>query len=396
MRSEADAHERDPYTASSRKMEAIGRLAGGIAHDFSNLLTVILGASEHLLNGLPAEDPLWQEAESIRTSALRAVAMTRQLLAFSRQQASEPTVLSVNDVIATAEPLLRRLIGEDVELATSFSPDVGFVRADASQLEQVLLNLAVNARDAMPSGGTLTIETRRVSIDRDCAGLELPPGRYSVLHVRDTGVGMDAETRARAFEPFFTTKERGRGTGLGLATVYGIVRESGGSVHVESSPGAGTEMRVFLPSVPEPLTSPVIVAPPAASVPGGNETVLVVEDEDGVRELVGEMLEAVGYQVLSAGRPAGAVQACQDFAGTIDLLLTDVVMPEMNGLELARRIRAVKPATRVLFMSGYPEHTALAGGSLEHGMQLLAKPFDRQTLLRSVRAALDAASADPA
>jgi nitrogen-specific signal transduction histidine kinase/CheY-like chemotaxis protein len=393
MQSEASLNSRDPYTTGSQKMEAIGRLAGGIAHDFSNLLTVILGASEHLLDGLPPDDPLWHEAESIRTSALRAVSMTRQLLAFSRQQVFEPTVLRVNDVIAGAEPLLRRLIGEDVELTTSCSPDVGFVLADGSQLEQVLLNLTVNARDAMPSGGRLTIETRTVQVHADAAQLELAAGRYVVLRVTDTGVGMSAETQAHAFEPFFTTKERGKGTGLGLATVYGIVRESGGAVQIESHPGAGTVMCVFLPSVEEPLRTPVMAVVPDAPPRGGGETILVVEDEDGVRDLVSEMLAAVGYKVMSASRPAAAVQVCEGFAGGIDLLLTDVVMPEMNGLELARRIRTVKPATRVLFMSGYPEHTALPGGSLEQGMRLVAKPFDRQTLLRSVRAALDASAA---
>ncbi|HLB44933.1 MAG TPA: ATP-binding protein, partial [Candidatus Limnocylindrales bacterium] len=386
---ETALRERDEQLRQAQKMEAIGRLAGGVAHDFSNLLTIILGASERLLDRLPIGNPLYKDADSIRHSADRAAAMTQQLLAFSRQRVVAPTVLNLNDVLAGTERFLRPLIGEDIELRTCCAPDAGSVRADRTQIEQVLLNLAINARDAMPGGGRLTIEIENVDEKTAPPDLPLESGRYVLASVTDTGVGMDADTQTRAFEPFFTTKGPGKGTGLGLATVYGIVKQSGGFLAIRSAPGVGTRMMFCLPHVDDVATVRTAPTGPSA-IERGHETVLLVEDEDGVRELVKDMLELAGYEVLEADQPGAAERICRAFSGTIHLLLTDVVMPETNGQELARRVLALRPAAKVLFMSGYPEQGA-GGSVLAPGVHFIAKPFERRALLRRVRSVLDEA-----
>jgi signal transduction histidine kinase/ActR/RegA family two-component response regulator len=389
---EAALRERDEQLRQAQKMEVIGRLAGGIAHDFGNLLTVIIGATGRLLEGLPDESPFREHAGSIRESAERASAMTRQLLGFTRRQAAVATVIDLNDVLSSTEQLLRRLLGEHVELRTVRSPDLWAAMADRTQIEQVLLNLAVNARDAMPSGGWLTIETKNIAAEA------MPT--YDALHavpcvavsVTDTGIGMDASTRARAFEPFFTTKELGKGTGIGLATVYDIMRESGGWTHLVSTPGRGTTVTFGLPRAEgAPGPSP----PREGGARGGTETLLLVEDEDGVRELVREMLELAGYQVLEAAMPSAAERISLEYTGPISLMLTDVVMPEMSGLDLATRLQAHRPGLQVMFMSGYPEPTTRDGGAWAPGSYFISKPFDRQALLSRVREALDGAAKEP-
>jgi signal transduction histidine kinase len=383
--------ERDEQLRQSQKLEAMGRLAGGIAHDFSNLLTVIVGASDRLLEGLPEAGSLRRDAESVKTSAERAVNLTRQILAFSRQQATLPTALNLNDVLVSLERFLRPLIGEDIRLEMICAPDLGLVRADRTQIEQIFLNLVVNARDATPAGGRVTIETRNATIDGTAEGVALDPGAYVVVSVTDSGHGMDAATKSQAFEPFFTTKAVGQGTGLGLSIVYGIVTQSGGALKILSEPAAGTSVVVYLPRMADSAPLPIdqserqrVVAPA-----GGDETVLVVEDEDGVRELVRDMLGMAGYHVLDAPRPTIAEQICREFDGAIHLLLTDVVMPDMGGRELAERVKAMRPDTKVLFMSGYPEHAALPGGSPTPDMPLVPKPFNRRALLQHVRNVLD-------
>jgi two-component system, cell cycle sensor histidine kinase and response regulator CckA len=363
----------------SQKMEAIGRLAGGIAHDFNNLLTAIMGYADLLARRVKETPRLLHNVQEILHAAERAAGLTRQLLTFSRKQVLQPRVLSLNVAVADMEPMLRRLIGEDVQLVTALEPGLGQARADPSQLEQVILNLAVNARDAMPQGGKLIVET---------ANVERDDGRWVMLAVSDTGVGMDAEVRRHLFEPFFTTKAPGKGTGLGLATVYGIVAQSGGSIRVQSEPGRGTTFKVFLPRVDEPLTAQA--HPDAQPAVGGSETVLVAEDEDGVRALICEILGELGYEVLEAGRPEAAIEAMSAGGRRVHLLLTDVVMPGMNGPQLAARLTALQPGLRVLYMSGYTGEAVAHHGVLEHGTHLLQKPFTPDALARKVREVLDA------
>jgi PAS domain S-box-containing protein len=379
----------------ARKMEALGRLAGGIAHDFSNLLTIVIGASGQLLDALPADSPWRKQAASIQTTAERAAAMTRQLLAFSRHEKSAPAVLDLNEVVRGIEQMLRPLIGEDIALETRCAPCVWPVLADRTELEQVLLNLAINARDAMPSGGRLVIATHNVDahVDRD-TGSRFGPS--AAVSVRDTGVGMDDAVRARAFEPFFTTKASGKGTGFGLATVRRIVTEHLGWIDVESVPGLGTTVTFGLPKAERALVDGDRPAPETAAAPAAaSETVLLVEDQDGLRELVRDMLELAGYRVLEAGAPAAAEQIGREFDGAIDLLLTDVVMPGMSGLELTARLRERRPGLPVMYMSGYPEPMMGDGGGRRPGAHFLSKPFDRRALLGAVRAALDAARHEP-
>jgi PAS domain S-box-containing protein len=363
----------------SQKMEAVGRLAGGIAHDFNNLLTAIIGYADLLARRVKGTPRLEHNVEEILEAAERAAGLTRQLLAFSRKQVLQPRVLSLNAAVADIEGMLRRVIGEDIQLVTTLAPGLGQVRADPTQLEQVILNLAVNARDAMPRGGRLILET---------ANVEQEEGRYVMLAVLDNGVGMDAETQSRVFEPFFTTKEPGKGTGLGLAMVYGIVAQSGGSIRVDSAPGRGTTFKVLLPRVDEP----VAVEPPRLERPagGGAETVLVAEDEDGVRALICEVLRGLGYRVLEARRPELALELMQEEGAPVRLLLTDVVMPGMDGRQLAERLTARQPGLRVLYMSGYTGEAIARHGVLEHGTQLLQKPFTPEALARKVREVLDA------
>ncbi|HEU4564878.1 MAG TPA: PAS domain S-box protein [Gemmatimonadaceae bacterium] len=374
----------------AQKIEAVGRLAGGIAHDFNNLLTAISSSAELALAALPADTPARDDLREIQQAAHRAAALTRQLLAFSRNQVLQPRVLDLNLVVGDAERMLRRILPADVALLTALDPALGYVRADPGQIEQVLVNLVVNARDAMPGGGAIVVETANVAVDDAMlsAHPELSPGEHVVLRVRDTGHGMDDETLARIFEPFFTTKESGHGTGLGLATVYGIVRQSGGHVVVESAPGVGTAFHIILPRVEEHPRAEGEAA--HCSLPRGSETVLLVEDEPSVRVAARRILEMHGYRVVEAEHGLDALRRREELGGGVDLLLTDVVMPEMGGFELASRLRARQPGLPVLLMSGYPDG---AGSAAPSGAGFIAKPFAAEALVRQVRELLDTAGA---
>ncbi len=376
----------------SQKMEAVGRLAGGIAHDFNNLLTVIKGYSELMLEQLKTGDPVRVEVEEVKKAADRAVTLTRQLLAFSRRQVLEPKVLDLNAVVLNLERLLRRLLGEDVELSLDLTQELGRVKTDPGQLEQVIMNLAVNARDAMPQGGKLSIRTRNVELQASSAHTAeytVKPGPYVLLETSDSGMGMDKETALRVFEPFFTTKEPGKGTGLGLSTVYGIVKQSGGYVWVESEPGRGATFKVFLPQVDEELEV-VSDSAPGRREHAGSETILLVEDEDGVRALIHQILEKQGYRVLEAQHGGEALLLCERHPEKIHLLLTDVVLSRMNGRELAQRLLAVRGEMKVLFMSGYSEDAIVQHGVLDPGTYFLQKPFTTDALTKRVREILDA------
>ena len=372
----------------AQKMEAIGQLSGGIAHDFNNLLSVIIGYSEVIEERLPTSDPLHKKCEEISKAAQSAASLTRQLLAFSRQQMLEPKVLDLNAIVHNLEKMLRRLIGEDLDFRASLDPQLGNIMADQGQIEQVIVNLVVNARDAMPQGGKVTIETANVDLDESDARRHSPQqsGPYVLLTVSDTGVGMDAETQAHIFEPFFTTKELGKGTGLGLSTVYGVVRQSGGHVWVYSEPGHGTTFKVYLPRTgqPSPLEKPDAGVAESLS---RTETILLVEDEDALRELARDLLSDNGYTVLVASRPDGAIEIARQHKGPIHLLLTDMVMPGMNGRALAERLAPIRPDMKVLFMSGYTgfTHSSL----IEKGLVLLPKPFTKRSLLKKVHDVLN-------
>ncbi len=375
----------------AQKMEAVGRLAGGIAHDFNNILTAITGHADLLLEDLGHHDPRRADVDEIRRSAERAAGLTRQLLAFSRQQVLQPKVVDVNALVLDMDKLLRRLIGEDVELATALDPTLGRVTADPGQLEQLIVNLAVNARDAMPQGGKLTLETRNIDLDSSYT-LEhslVKPGPYVQLTVSDSGIGMDEETQAHAFEPFFTTKPRGQGTGLGLAMVYGTVKQSGGFIWVYSEPGHGATFKIYLPRVDAPVESATPPAP-VERPPRGSETVLLAEDEPAVRAIAQQVLERQGYTVLAAPSGADALALAAQHGVTIHLLLTDVVMPGMSGRDLADRLTAQRPGIRVLYISGYTDNAIVRHGMLEPGLAYLQKPFRPDALVRKVREVLDA------
>jgi two-component system cell cycle sensor histidine kinase/response regulator CckA len=374
----------------SQKMEAVGRLAGGVAHDFNNLLTVISGYGHMILRDLPGEDPLHSCVEEVLKAASRATSLTNQLLAFSRRQVIQPKVLDLNALVANMDRMLRRVIGEHIELETVLSPGLGSVRADAGQLEQVIINLAVNARDAMPAGGKLSIRTGNVEVARSSRlHADVRPGSYVRLTVADTGKGMDAEIMVHLFEPFYTSKETGKGTGLGLSTVYGIVKQSGGEVVVESKPGRGATFTIYLPRITEPaLTAPLPEAQPA--VRAGTETILLVEDELGVRQLVCEMLQRLGYQILQASGGAEALRLFEQHQGSIDLLITDVIMPQMSGRELAQRLKVLQPSLKVLYISGYTDDMLAHHGVLESNVYLLQKPFAPDELAKKLREVLDA------
>ena len=375
----------------AQKMEAVGRLSGGIAHDFNNLLGVIIGYSQVLKRTLPAGTAFLEHAEEIEKAGQRAAALTRQLLAFSRQQVLAPAVLDLNALISEMEKLLPRLIGEDIEIVMALDPAVGRVKADHGQIEQVVMNLAVNARDAMPHGGKVVIATANAMLDeaytRQHPGSKA--GDFVMLSVTDTGTGIDSETLAHIFEPFFTTKERGKGTGLGLATVYGIVKQSDGYVWVSSAPGKGTSFEVYLPRIEEPVTV-IEPAVPTVETFQGAETVLLVEDADALRKLTHMLLEQHGYRVLAAANGAEALLKTQEKPERINLLLTDVIMPGLNGRALAERLGSLQPGLKVLYMSGYTDDAIVNHGVLESGTYLLHKPFSEESLIRKVREVLDA------
>jgi PAS domain S-box-containing protein len=376
----------------SQKMEAVGRLAGGIAHDFNNLLMVISGYSEFLLERLGTDPALRGPAQEIASAAGRATSLTRQLLAFSRKQMLAPKVLDLNGVVTENLKMLTRVIGEDIDLVMVPAAGLGAVRADAGQIEQVIMNLAVNARDAMPAGGKLTLETSNVSLDEEYARFHAPlrPGNYGLLTISDTGAGMDPETQSHIFEPFFTTKGP-KGTGLGLSTVYGIVKQSGGYIWVYSEQGKGTTFKIYLPRVAEAAETPVQVSVPAETVAAepGTETILLVEDEANLRYLARQFLEKQGYRVIEAADGAVAMQIVVAHEGTIHLLLTDVIMPGMNGRELAQRISEIRPNVKILYMSGYTENVIGRNGTLDAGVRLLQKPFSLHNLKNKVREVLD-------
>jgi len=372
----------------AQKMEAVGMLAGGVAHDFNNLLTIIGGYSELILRNLGPHDPNRHSAEQIMKAGERAAALTRQLLAFSRRQVLQPRVLELNKLVTSLSTMLQRLIGEDVELRLVLSSDLGRVSADPGQIEQVLMNLAVNARDAMPKGGILTIETANRQLDDNYAlqHVAVKAGPYIQLAVSDTGTGMDAATKARLFEPFFTTK--GAGTGLGLSTVFGIVKQSGGNVEVYSEPACGTSVKVYLPRIDQP----VFVAPEnrRSNVARGSETILVAEDDEMVRTLVREALEREGYRVLASADPVEARRVSDRHRGTIHLLISDVVMPKLSGRELAEQLLTRRPAMKVLYMSGYTDNAVLNSGILHQEVAFLQKPFTPAALTEKVREVLEA------
>ncbi|MGH9432301.1 MAG: PAS domain S-box protein, partial [Terriglobia bacterium] len=378
----------------SQKLEAVGRLAGGVAHDFNNILTVIEGYSDLLLMDMPESAPARRGIEEIRKAGERAASLTRQLLAFSRRQVLAPQVIDVNDVISNVNKMLRRLIGEDIDLVTVLRPGLSSIKADPGQIEQVLMNLVVNGRDAMPRGGVLTVETESVEVDETAArrlGVAIMPGEYVVLAVTDQGCGMDAETQSHIFEPFFTTKEQGKGTGLGLATVYGIVKQSGGFIWVYSEPGQGSTFKVYLPAVRDAAPAGRSMAPELRPA-GGHETVLLVEDEDALRFMVREVLSAAGYNVLEATEGDEALKIARRHELPIDLMLTDVVMPRMNGHELAEKLECLHPETRVLFMSGYTGSAIVQHGILSSDELFIQKPFTPSSLMKKVRGILDASS----
>jgi signal transduction histidine kinase/CheY-like chemotaxis protein len=372
----------------AQKMDAMGRLAGGVAHDFNNLLTVIKGNSSLLIEGLQSDDRLLGRTLQIENAADRAASLTRQLLAFCRMQVLQPKILDLNMLVSDTYKLLRRLIREDIAFTFQAGQSLGRVKADPGQIEQVIMNLAVNAGDAMLAGGSLTIETRNVKVDRECALARPPilPGEYVLLAVTDTGHGMDAETKSRIFEPFFTTKEQGKGTGLGLATVYGIVKQSGGCVWVESEPTKGARFEVYLPRVDDAAESSACEEIAVTSV-RRRKTVLVVEDEGGVRELASEFLESAGYTVLTAKDGTEALAIAEQSEEPIHLLLTDVVMPKMRGPELAKRLKGLRTKLRIVYMSGYLEYNRGNDDFLEDGF-FLQKPFSRDTLVLKVGEAL--------
>jgi two-component system cell cycle sensor histidine kinase/response regulator CckA len=379
----------------AQKLEAVGRLAGGIAHDFNNLLTVIRGYSQLALRRLSADDPLRAHIEQVIKASERAAALVSQLLAFSRKQVMQPKVLDLNVIVAEVEKMLRRLIGEDVEVRTTLQADLGAIKADPSQLEQVIMNLVINARDAMPAGGKLTIETANTYLDETYAEqhLSVSAGDYVMLAVSDTGVGMDEKTRQHIFEPFFTTKDTGRGTGLGLSTVYGIVKQSGGNIWVYSELEGGTTFKIYLPRVNEGVEVTKQVAL-NQELPLATETILLVEDDQALRELVQEVLELAGYQVLEAVTGEAAISICEHREKTIHLLVTDVVMPEIGGPELAERLLALHPEMRTLYISGYADDAIVHHGVLAEGTNFLAKPFSPRALELKVREVLKAADED--
>ena len=391
-RSEEALRKSEEQLRQWQKVEAIGRLAGGIAHDFNNLLMTIKGCSEILLQECDAQDPRREEAEEIQKAAERATSLTRQLLAFGRRQILQPQVLDLNKVVTNMNKMLQRVIGEDIQLLTVLEPKLRPVKVDPGQIEQVIMNLAVNARDAMPRGGRLTIETANVFLDEDYAQqhVSVKPGSYVMLAVSDNGCGMDQETQSHLFEPFFTTKEKGKGTGLGLSTVYGIVKQSGGNIWAYSELGRGTTFKIYLPMVTQAVKEKYARPERRRISARGAETILLVEDEKAVRMMIGKTLQSKGYAVLEAQHGQEALSICEDYSGPIHLMVTDVVMPLMSGKELAEQLAPQRPEMKVLYMSGYPDNSIVQHGVLEPGTEFLQKPFTLNTLEAKVREILDA------
>ena len=383
---------KDIQLQQAQKMEAVGRLAVGVAHDFNNLLTVMRGYSELIVMTVEPDAPARTHAEEVLKAADRAAGVTSQLLAFSRKQVLELRIVRLNEVVANVEKLLRRLIGEDIDLVTTVGLNPGWIKADPGQLEQVLINLAVNARDAMPQGGTLTIGVVQSELDETFTRrhLDFQPGAYCVLSVTDSGCGMSKDTLSKLFEPFFTTKEPGKGTGLGLSIVHGIVKQSQGHILVSSEPGLGTTFNIYLPCVETPAEVDRVSAAVSTAL-SGTETVLVVEDEGQVRTLECGLLEAGGYHVLAASHGKEAIHICREYPGAIHLLVTDLILPQMNGRELASQAASIRPSIKVLYVSGYPDETLVTAGMDRNKAPFLQKPFASETLLLSVRNVLDGA-----
>ncbi|HEY6948306.1 MAG TPA: ATP-binding protein, partial [Gemmatimonadales bacterium] len=372
----------------AQKMESVGRLAAGIAHDFNNLLTVINGVAELALAEVPEGAPLREDLAIIRDAGARAAGLTGQLLAFSRRQVLRPEVMNLNTLVGEAENLLRRVLGEDIQVVTRLDPDLAVVSVDPGQFHQVVMNLAVNSRDAMPTGGVLTVETRNVRIEEARAAHSgVPPGRYVELSFSDTGAGMDPATKQRLFDPFFTTKEPGKGTGLGLATVHGIVKQTGGEIQVRSEVGKGTTFTIYLPIADQGAEQKARARPLSPS--GGVECLVVVDDDDQVRALTTRLLQRAGYMVLTAADGQSALRLLDEFEGPVHLLLTDVVMPGMSGRQLADQVRQLRPQMRVLLMSGYTDAAKLRHGVLENGVELISKPYSSSDLLGKVRQVLE-------
>jgi len=382
--------ELEQQLLQSQKMEAVGQLAGGVAHDFNNILTAIVGYADLLAAELRGDSRQLEDVEEIRKAARRAAALTRQLLSFSRKEVLEPKIIDVNDVVMNLDKMLRSLISENIELKTMLADDIDAARVDPNQLEQVIMNLAINARDAMPEGGTLTVETANATLDDDYASrhVSVIPGDYVMIAVTDTGCGMSEEIKARIFEPFFTTKPAGRGTGLGLSTVYGIVKQSGGNIWLYSEPGKGTTFKIYLPAI-EALPEDIGKAAPVEVTRRGKGTVLLVEDDEQLRRLTHRALAAQGYEVLEADRGRAALDGARRHQGTIELLLTDIVMPDTNGRKLADTLRAARPGLKVLYMSGYPDRAIVNNGMLEPGDAYIAKPFTTEAITRKVRELLE-------
>jgi signal transduction histidine kinase/ActR/RegA family two-component response regulator len=391
-RAEVEQKNLEAQLRGTKKMEAIGSLAGGVAHDFNNLLTVILSYTDFAMGQALPGSPIMNDLQEVMKAAQRASELTRQLLAFGRKQVLQPISLNLNQVIIGVEKMLRRIVGEDIKIDIELAPEIGIVLADPGQIEQVLMNLVVNAREAMPQGGKLTIETGNVILDTDYVKnhLDGDSGTFVQLSVTDTGCGMDAATQAKLFEPFFTTKALGVGTGLGLSTAYGIVKQSGGNILVYSELGKGTTFKVYLPrdlSAIEPGITKTAITPKLSE---GIETILVVDDEKAIRDVAGRMLAKAGYKVLIASGGADAIRASGEYSGTIDLLLSDVVMPQIGGNELALELSKTRPALKVLFMSGYPNNAMSHHDVLDAGFQFIGKPFSAVDLTRKIRDVLNA------
>jgi len=388
-RAERALRHSEEQLRQAQKMEAVGRLAGGVAHDFNNLLSVILTYVQMAVATMDEGNPVREDLVEVHTAAVKAAALTRQLLLFSRQEPAQTVVLDLHDALKGLHRMIRRIVGEDIELILVPPPAGGRVRADPSHIEQVIMNLVVNARDAMPRGGKLTIETSNVVVDPELGRLlSAPPGDYVMMSVSDTGVGIHPEVQARIFDPFFTTKEAGKGTGLGLSTVFGIVKQSAGTIWVESELAVGTTFKIYLPRVDDVADAPE--APAAPVELGGAETILVVEDDAQVRAVANDILTRFGYRVLSTAAAEQAIELCATHQGPIDLLVTDVVMPNMSGPELARRLAASRPQMKVICMSGYTDDSVVRHGMAEAGVGYLQKPITPLGLASKVRAVLDA------